>query len=56
MAATIYPLSKDAFDVHDVDYTATDFPNLNWIVEHCGLARLDDFMNRRFTGRAVLVP
>lgn len=40
---TIYPLSRDAFDVHDVDYAATDFPNLNFIVEHVGLPRLDDF-------------
>ena len=29
--------------MHDVDYAATDFQNLNWIVEHCGLPRLDDF-------------
>ena len=40
---TIIPLNKDAFDVHDVDHAATDFQNLNWIVEHCGLPRLDDF-------------
>jgi predicted TIM-barrel fold metal-dependent hydrolase len=40
---TIIPLNKDAFDVHDVDYAATDFQGLNWIVEHCGLPRLDDF-------------
>ena len=40
---TIYPLSKDAFDVNDVDYAATDFPGLNFIVEHVGLPRLDDF-------------
>ena len=40
---TIIPLSKDAFDVHDVDHAATDFQNLNWIIEHCGLPRLDDF-------------
>ena len=40
---TIYPLSRDAFDVHDVDYAATDFPGLNFIVEHVGLPRLDDF-------------
>ncbi len=40
---TIIPLNKDAFDVHDVDYAATDFQDLNWIVEHCGLPRLDDF-------------
>lgn len=40
---TVLPLSKDAFDVHDVDEAATDFQGLNWIVEHCGLPRLDDF-------------
>ena len=40
---TIIPLNKDAFDVHDVDHAATDFQGLNWIVEHCGLPRLDDF-------------
>lgn len=40
---TILPLDKDAFDVHDVDHVATDFQNLNFIVEHCGLPRLDDF-------------
>jgi len=40
---TVYPLSADAFDVHDVDYAATDFPDLNFIVEHVGLPRLDDF-------------
>ena len=40
---TIIPLNKDAFDVHDVDYAATDFPNLRFIVEHVGLPRLDDF-------------
>jgi predicted TIM-barrel fold metal-dependent hydrolase len=40
---TVYPLSLDAFDVRDVDYAATDFPELNFIVEHVGLPRLDDF-------------
>jgi uncharacterized protein len=40
---TVYPLSADAFDVRDVDYAATDFPDLNFIVEHVGLPRLDDF-------------
>jgi predicted TIM-barrel fold metal-dependent hydrolase len=40
---TVYPLSRDAFDVHDVDYAATDFPHLNFIVEHIGLPRLEDF-------------
>jgi predicted TIM-barrel fold metal-dependent hydrolase len=40
---TIYPLDRDAFDVHDVDPVATDFPDLNFIVEHVGLPRLEDF-------------
>ncbi len=40
---TVYPLSADAFDVRDVDYAATDYPELNFIVEHLGLPRLDDF-------------
>jgi predicted TIM-barrel fold metal-dependent hydrolase len=29
--------------VADIDDAATSFPNLNFIVEHCGLPRLDDF-------------
>jgi predicted TIM-barrel fold metal-dependent hydrolase len=40
---TIRPLDRDAFDVADVDTAATDFPELNFIVEHCGLPRLEDF-------------
>jgi len=40
---TILPLDRDAFDVADIDHAATNFPNLNFIVEHCGLPRLDDF-------------
>jgi predicted TIM-barrel fold metal-dependent hydrolase len=40
---TILPLNMDAFDVHDVDGAATSFPDLNFIVEHVGLPRLDDF-------------
>ncbi len=40
---TIWPLDKDAFDVADVDHAATDFPALNFIVEHVGLPRIDDF-------------
>lgn len=40
---TVYPLNKDAFDVHDVDQAATDFPDLNFIVEHIGFPRFDDF-------------
>ncbi|SNR55986.1 amidohydrolase family protein [Halorubrum vacuolatum] len=40
---TIRPLNKDAFDVADVDLAASSFPELNFIVEHVGLPRLDDF-------------
>ena len=40
---TIIPLNKDAFDVGDIDDVATSFQGLNFIVEHCGLPRLDDF-------------
>jgi predicted TIM-barrel fold metal-dependent hydrolase len=59
---TVYPLSRDAFDVHDVDYAATDFPNLNFIVEHCGLPRLEDFCwiatqeRNVYAGLAVAMP
>jgi predicted TIM-barrel fold metal-dependent hydrolase len=40
---TIWPLNRDAFDVADVDAAATDFPELNFVVEHMGLPRLEDF-------------
>jgi predicted TIM-barrel fold metal-dependent hydrolase len=40
---TIWPLVKDAFDVADVDFAATNFPELNFIVEHVGLPRIEDF-------------
>ncbi len=40
---TIWPLDKDAFDVADVDHVATSFPGLNFIVEHVGLPRIEDF-------------
>lgn len=40
---TIIPLDKDAFAVGDIDIAATNFPDLNFIVEHVGLPRLDDF-------------
>ena len=49
---TILPLSKDAFDVHDVDYAATDFQNLNWVVEHAGLPRLE---HRGFGGELASI-
>jgi predicted TIM-barrel fold metal-dependent hydrolase len=40
---TILPLNRDAFDVADVDDAASTFPDLNFVVEHVGLPRLDDF-------------
>ncbi|MCP9629594.1 amidohydrolase [Rhodopseudomonas palustris] len=40
---TIIPLNKDSFHVGDIDDVATSFQDLNFIVEHCGLPRLDDF-------------
>jgi predicted TIM-barrel fold metal-dependent hydrolase len=40
---TIWPLDKDAFDVRDIDYAATSYPDLNFIVEHVGLPRIEDF-------------
>ena len=40
---TIWPLDKDAFNIDDVDHAATDFPELNFIVEHVGLPRIEDF-------------
>ncbi|MCE3556117.1 amidohydrolase [Pseudonocardia sp. RS11V-5] len=40
---TIRPLDRDAFDVADVDKVASDFTEMNFVVEHCGLPRLEDF-------------
>ena len=40
---TIRPLNKDAFNVEDVDEVASEFTGLNFIVEHVGLPRLEDF-------------
>jgi uncharacterized protein len=40
---TIWPLDKDAFDPVDIDIAATSFPELNFIVEHVGLPRIEDF-------------
>lgn len=59
---TILPLDRDAFDVADVDGAATNFPELNFIVEHCGLPRLDDFCwiavqePNVYAGLAVAIP
>ena len=40
---TIHPLNSDAFDVRDVDDVATAFPDLKFVVDHCGIPRIDDF-------------
>lgn len=40
---TIIPLNMDAFDVKDIDEVASAFKDLNFIVEHVGLPRLEDF-------------
>lgn len=40
---TIHPLNMDAFDVGDVDEVASAFPALNFIIEHVGMPRLDQF-------------
>jgi predicted TIM-barrel fold metal-dependent hydrolase len=40
---TIWPLDKDGFDVSDVDRVATSYPELNFIVEHVGMPRIEDF-------------
>ena len=40
---TIRPLDRDAFDVADIDHVASEFTDLNFIVEHVGLPRLEDF-------------
>lgn len=59
---TIIPLNRDAFDVADIDDAATCFPELNFIVEHCGLPRLEDFCwiatqeKNVYAGLAVAMP
>jgi len=59
---TIIPLNRDAFDVADIDDAATSFQGLNFIVEHCGLPRLDDFCwiatqeTNVYAGIAVALP
>jgi len=40
---TIWPLDKDAFDPKDIDIAATSNPELNFIIEHVGLPRIEDF-------------
>src|SRR5207245_7989007 len=59
---TIWPLNKDALDVADIDEVATAVTDLNFIVEHCGLPRLEDFCwiatqeRNVYGGLAVVMP
>ncbi|MGW3622929.1 amidohydrolase family protein [Streptomyces sp. NPDC000880] len=59
---TVWPLNRDAFDVADVDHAATAFPQLNFIVEHSGLPRLEDFCwiatqeQNVYAGLSVVIP
>ena len=39
----VQPLSMEGFDVRDIDEPAALYPELNFIVDHVGLPRLDDF-------------
>jgi len=39
----VEPLALDRFDVRDLDEPSTLYPELNFIVDHVGLPRLDDF-------------
>jgi predicted TIM-barrel fold metal-dependent hydrolase len=59
---TVTPLNRDAFDVADIDDAASSFPELNFIVEHVGLPRLEDFCwiatqeKNVYAGLAVAMP
>ena len=59
---TIRPLNRDAFDVADIDDAATSFPELDFIVEHVGFPRFDDFAHiatqetNVYGGLAVVAP
>jgi predicted TIM-barrel fold metal-dependent hydrolase len=39
----VEPLAMERFDVRDIDEPSTLYPELNFIIDHCGLPRLDDF-------------
>ena len=59
---TLKPLDKDAFNVDDVDKVASDYLDLNFVVEHCGLPRLEDFCwiatqeSNVYAGLSVVMP
>jgi predicted TIM-barrel fold metal-dependent hydrolase len=39
----VEPLSMEKFDVYDIDEPSSLYPELNFIVDHIGLPRLDEF-------------
>ena len=39
----VEPLSLSRFDVRDIDEPAWLYPELNFIIDHCGAPRVDDF-------------
>src|SRR6266545_3445748 len=39
----VEPLSLSKFDVRDIDEPAWLYPDLNFIIDHCGAPRVDDF-------------
>ncbi len=55
-------MDRDSFDVADVDKVATDYLELNFVVEHVGLPRLEDFCwiatqeSNVYGGLAVALP
>ena len=59
---TIWPLNKYAFDVRDIDEVATLYTDLTFVIEHCGLPRLDGFCwiatqeSNVWGGLAVVMP
>ena len=53
---TIWPLDKDAFDAaENVDHAATDFPDLNFIVEHVGLPRTASTASSSVTEHSIAI-
>ncbi len=39
----VEPLTMEKFDVKDIDEPAWQYPELNFIIDHCGLPRLEEF-------------
>jgi predicted TIM-barrel fold metal-dependent hydrolase len=39
----VEPLTMEKFDIRDIDEPAWQFPELNFIIDHCGAPRVDEF-------------